>query len=301
MKIRVVSDLHVDINGTNFDKLNDLLLIAGDTAGSCNAEIDFLKDKKFIAVGGNHLGYEYQNERLKRTMLMGKDYDPTIETKQDCIKRLTTQYKEFPQVYLENNYIKHEGIIIFGGTMYSDYNLYKRKYWNLEDSKETTVSISKDTGRHWLNDFRRVYTKDKKIIRPMDPDDYVKYFRQFKKALKKCLEETTEDIIVVTHFCPSKKSISPTYRNDRPTFRHPGFWLNASYASNLENFIKKNPRIKLWACGHCHWETSYKIGDCTVVMAPYGYYEHDTPVSPQEYEGKLLDIQIDNGKIISIQ
>ena len=284
MKILVVSDLHVDINKCNYfgfmDKLDnvDLVLIAGDISGGYHSESVFLNklkqlDKSFVVVAGNHLGYDYNKIIAKNVW-----GDVLVGTKDWSIQYLKKQCSN----YLENEYIKMGDKIIFGATMYTDYKLYGNK----------SLNICKNTSERWLNDFRYVHTYDKKenIIRPITADDYINRFKLFKRKLNKMLKETTEDVIIVTHFAPSVKSISEKYLNQRPTLTNPGYYLNAVYASNLEKFIKDNPRIKLWAHGHVHDCFDYYIGDCRVVCHPYGYHGYEQSLKPEEYYGLTLNL-----------
>ena len=276
MRIRVCSDLHTDVNRTiDFgfnDKLDevDLNIIAGDIAGDYQNEIYYLSrlkhDKPVVCVGGNHLGYNYldRGDRL---------LDPFNGTKLDSLNRLCNEFKG-PIHYLENSSIVVKDKIVFGGTMYTDFNLYSNS------------ELHSKCGESGLNDFRYVYHYDGDSIRPVMAKDYITWFGYFIKCLQKKINDTAlngQDIIVVTHFAPSIKSISSKY-NGR--YEH----LNPSYASNLENFILDNPRIKLWVHGHMHDSFDYKIGQCRVVCYPYGY-NHETNYSHQEYNGKIVRLK----------
>ena len=138
MKIRIVSDLHIDVNSQgNFGfrhEEQDILLIAGDIAGSYEREIKWLnglcKDvNNIVAVAGNHLGYDYKDPM--NYFLRSYDLDRIRGTKQWSIDEIK---KQCPQVnYLDNEYIDVGDYIIFGGTMYSDYKLYE----NIDLSKRT--------------------------------------------------------------------------------------------------------------------------------------------------------------------
>lgn len=281
MKIRIVSDLHVDVNETLdfgfIEKLDetDVVLIAGDIGGSDRVEYKFFKtingyqkNTPIIAVAGNHLGY---------------DSEGAIYGKLDEIFMLKGVI--WPnQHYLNDEYIEIGDYIIFGGPMYTDFNLYGK------DKIATCIN----TAKIWLNDFRYCQIRDPKVdtptqIRRLTPEDYIEYFKQFKKSLKKCIKETTKDIIVLTHFAPSKKSISKKYVDQRPTFKNPGYYLNACYASNLDTFIKNNPRIKLWVHGHMHDHFDYNIGQCRVICHPYGYMS-ETLLQPKKYFGKIIEL-----------
>ena len=274
MKIRIVSDLHIDVNSQgNFGfrhEEQDILLIAGDIAGSYEREIKWLnglcKDvNNIVAVAGNHLGYDYKDPM--NYFLRSYDLDRIRGTKQWSIDEIK---KQCPQVnYLDNEYIDIGDYIIFGGTMYSDYKLYEN------------IDLSKRTGEAYLNDFRYVHVYDK-VVRPITTDDYQKYHAKFMRKLRKCLKETTKDIIVLTHFAPSPQSISEKYQKGN-------VYLNASYCSNMEKFIKSNPRIKLFVHGHMHDSFDYYIGQCRVVCEPYGY-SHENKIGARKYKGRLIEL-----------
>lgn len=285
MRVRIVSDLHVDVNETmEFGFMNetqDLLLIAGDVAGSAQKEIEFLSQlkSKTICIGGNHLGYDYLKYR-RVNAVMGLDL-PLDETKEDCIKTLTTHSFENVE-YIENQYIDVGDYIVFGGTMYSDFLLYGEK------QKDYCMNIAE----RWLNDFRYVHTfeKSKKLVRPVTANDYVKWNSKFMKELRKCLKNTKKDVIVLTHFAPSIKSIGKKYLNKPDYYSQPGSSLNAVYANDLEDFIKDNPRIKYWIHGHVHEGFDYNIEQCRVICSPMGYYMYEDVLPPQEYMGIEIGI-----------
>lgn len=275
MKIRVCSDLHIDVNKTtDFGFLNkmdevDLTVIAGDIAGDYQMETKFLNDikceKPVVCVAGNHLGYNYdcRPERLL------KPYDGT---KLFSINKLCQSFNG-PINYLENHKILVNGKIVFAGTMYTDFNLYYKP------------EICKELAKSSMNDFRYVKVYDNSGVRNITPEDYQDYFNVFMYELKKTLEETKEDsldVIVVTHFAPSNKSISAKYLGNNR-------YLNPAYASDLSDFIKKNPRIKLWCHGHMHDSFYYQIGKCTVVCQPFGYI-WEAKVEPKDYNGLVVEI-----------
>lgn len=281
MKIKITSDLHIDINkDSNFGfRINpdyDALFIAGDIAGGWENEEKFLNSISKLnipvyAIAGNHLGYDYKNDPYT---YISSVYDSTptkIGTKQwsiDYLKKNTPDNIH----YMDNEYIDLGNYILFAGTMYSDYKLYPNK------------NLSIQAGGAWLNDFRYVYIEDKKCIRRITPYDYIKYHSLFMRRLRKCIKETDKDIIVMTHFCPSEKSISDKYLKGNDVY------LNASYASNMEKFIINNPRIKYWICGHVHHEHEYEIGQCKIISCPYGYFGREQKVKPRKWFGKTIEI-----------
>ena len=274
--MRLVSDLHIDINrdgNFGFRYINEPLFIAGDIAGSAEREIKFLKGlsktitEPIFVVAGNHLGYDYYQSEYD--ILFGiKKSNPLQDTKQWSIDYIKKNIPDNVH-YLDNEYVEFEDKIVFGGCMYSDYLLYDN------------VDLSKRSGEHYLNDFRyvHIYDKEMNVVRPVNTDDYQKFHAIFMEKLKQCIKETDKDIIVLSHFCPSIQSISEKYLNQG------NIYVNASYASNMEDFIKDNLRIRYWLHGHVHSEFDYYIGNCRVVCCPYGYKGREQTIAAKKWLG----------------
>lgn len=276
MKIRVVSDLHCDINGTfefGFNNLNDVdvTLIAGDIAGDYEVEEKYLYEKistkhPVICVGGNHLGYDYLFKKSMRKQILDG-------TKEYSINHLITNNNSNIH-YLNNVFLVLENKLIFGGTMYTDFNLYKNS------------GIYKNIAERYMNDFRYVYTmKDFPNIRAISADDYIEWFKQFKTRLftaVKIAKKNNYEVIVLTHFAPSKKSISNKYNG---AYKE----LNPAYAADMSRYIRDHDCIKLWVHGHMHDSFDYNIKQCRVVCAPYGY-SRESSIKPEEYIGKVIEI-----------
>lgn len=87
--------------------------------------------------------------------------------------------------------------------------------------------------------------------------------------------------IIVTHHCPTLKSISPVYGSSP---------LNRSFSNDYEQAIlnmKKPP--KLWVCGHTHWKHSYKIGETLVLCNPRGYPRENEYY--ETYQPEIIEIE----------
>ena len=195
-------------------------------------------------------------------------------TKEYSINHLITD-GDHPNIhYLENVYIVIDNKLIFGGTMYTDFNLYKNS------------RIYKDVAERYMNDFRYVYTmKDLPNIRAVMADDYIEWFKKFKKKLfaaVKVADNNNYEMIILTHFAPSKKSIGKKYNS---LYRE----LNPAYVADMSRYIRDQDCIKLWVHGHMHDEFDYNIKQCRVVCAPYGY-SRESSIKPEEYIGKVIEI-----------
>ena len=265
MKIKLVSDLHLEFSDINIqnDKDYDVLILSGDILvindlhdhpeekyshldiaalkwGQARAQLfrDFLKRCSFqfphvVYVAGNHEFYHGEFHR-------GVDH-----IREECNK--------FPNIYfLERDQQIINGVVFVGGTLWTDMN---------KGDPLTQHAIS-----DMMNDFRVIrndahgYTK----LRPAHVMDRhrktVGYIQQVIDANKdrKC--------VVVGHHAPSFQSIGEQYKHDT--------LMNGGYASDLSEFILDRPQIKLWTHGHMHQTFDYMIGDTRVVCNPRGYESH---------------------------
>jgi hypothetical protein len=100
----------------------------------------------------------------------------------------------------------------------------------------------------------------------------------FQKHLK-FIEEEKPDI-VVTHHIPSSKAINSKW------LEHP---CNPYFYSDLDQFILDNPNIKVWHCGHTHYEFDFNIGNTRLIINPLGY-PHERPDVTQ-YKVKIIEIE----------
>lgn len=279
MKIKIISDLHIDINKkildvNQFGFINellsndiDILLIAGDTSGSyCLTskymfelkeliEQNNLKTKVFFTIG-NHEPYSYDIE------------DKTI---QDINLGFRSLFSSKPVIFLQNTHALLDDYVIFGGTLYTDFNL------------NGDISFGEMMSNKYINDFRYCAIKqDDGTIRAVKPRDYRALFDKCIAQLEIiCKEYTDKKIIVFTHFGVSKSSISEKYVNSH---------INSFYVSALEDFIKRNNNIYLWAHGHVHDSFNYAIGNTKILVNPYGYYGYEQNILPEDYFGINIEI-----------
>lgn len=253
MKIRIMSDIHNDVNYEfpfSLSDVNKFTIVAGDISGSINDTIRWVNNnmKNGIIIGGNHSGYSESKKSL-----------------QEIDKDLSEYYKLSDNVsYLQNAYKIIDDIVFIGATLWTDFKLYGENFqiWDMQNAVK------------YMNDYRYNHFSDnneKRILRPEDT------LNMFNKSIK-FIEETAKKfpdkkIVVITHHAPSIKSIASKYLNG---------YANACYASNLEQFILDNSNIKLWVHGHVHSNFDYMIGDCRVVCNPRGYerYQENYEFNP---------------------
>ena len=278
MKIKVVSDLHLEFSDINIknDEGCDVLILSGDimvatdlhdhpepantadqtaianVTGLGRKQIssqrfrDFLKRCSFqfphvIYVAGNHEFYH------------GKWNQSLITLSNECAK--------FPNVYfLEAGSKKIDDVTFIGGTLWTDMN---------KGDPVTLHSV-----RDMMNDFR-VIKKDLEGYTNLKPHDTVIRHRHMLGYIKTIVaERPDEKFVVVGHHAPSKLSTHEQYADQ--------YLMNGAYSSDLSEFIMDRPQIKLWTHGHTHHPFDYVIGETRVVCNPRGYegYEPDSGWNP---------------------
>ena len=278
MKIKVVSDLHLEFSDVNIknDENCDVLILSGDimvaqdlhdhpepaseieramVAGSqgigrrqetAQRFRDFLKRVSFqfphvVYVAGNHEFYH------------GKFIGSLQDLRNECAK--------YPNIYfLENDMKVIDDVVFVGATLWTDMNR----------GDPLTLHAVTDM----MNDFRIIrhdghgYTR----LRPAHAADR---HRKSLGYIQQILEMNADKrCVVVTHMAPTFKSIDEKYADQQ--------LMNGAYASNLVDFIYDRPQIKLWTHGHVHNVNDYMIGETRVVSNPRGYegYEPDTGWNP---------------------
>jgi predicted phosphodiesterase len=109
-----------------------------------------------------------------------------------------------------------------------------------------------------------------------DFEDWV--YKENRQTINFFRRELAPKDIVVTHHLPSKRSISPKYKDDP---------LNAYFFCDLEKLIIER-RPAVWVHGHTHTSFDYQIGPTRIVCNPFGY------------AGQEQNAQFDMDKIIEL-
>lgn len=239
MKIRLLSDLHIDINAPyklQLEDNNDFVLIAGDVSGDPIVTETWIKQniKNGIFVAGNHIVYNKRGQTISEL----KQY---LGNKFTLDSNITFLDSEINIVSKEVN-----GILFVGTTLYTDYNLNN----NIKFDMRVAENLMNDFrwGIHSRND-NSIENKSITNISRLTPSHYLEYFNKSIQMLDEVISENesniseTKPVIVLTHHCPSTEFIADKYKDSM---------YNASYVSNLEYFMEKHPSIKLWLSGHIH-------------------------------------------------
>ncbi len=241
MKIRILSDLHLEFGPFDFTHNDeDILILAGDidigTKGMKWAKR--VSTRPTVMIAGNHEFY-------------GNDINVTLnklrEQSNTNVKFLENDVRfTYKTIYLSYGY-GTENVRFICATLWTDYGLHGA----IEESSRLAERV--------INDHRLIKIDNNQPFLPVHARYRHKVSRSF---IEQVLEQPFDGhTVVVTHHLPSARSIHPKYRGDLS---------NPAFASDLINLILEN-NIDLWVHGHAHSSCDYMIGKTRVVCNPRGY------------------------------
>lgn len=243
MKIRVLSDLHLEFGvNVNIAALPEdsetVLVLAGDIGKPEDVQwlVEQLKDKflGIVYVAGNH---EYYS-----TFLSVEDINFEL---QSYFNDLRTEYKNC--YFLEKEICFIEGQAFVGATLWS----------NFKDIDNIPY--------HWLSDFRLIhYQAEGGEVKRITPEVTALWNAQATKYIETTLYKYPE-AVVVTHFTPSSRSITPKFAGDI---------LNPYFHNDLDYLLEEYKL--LWIHGHTHDSLDYQHGKSRVVCNPKGYDDENS-------------------------
>jgi predicted phosphodiesterase len=169
--------------------------------------------------------------------------------------------------FLQNKQLIIGGVRFLGACMWTDYSSHPLQ---LEDA---------------LGCARRKVTEHKRMSREgnkfFQPEDACEHQRETLRFIAGRLDEPfCGRTVVVTHHAPSEMSI-PHENRARV--------LAAAFASNVERLVLK---ADLWAHGHIHWSSDYRIGDCRVVCNARGAPGVNRFAPEIPYENRFFDSRL---------
>lgn len=244
MKIRILSDLHIDVSKFSIKPIGeDLLILAGDISNKPEDTFNFIK--KYIQQG---LNLELE---LKVIFIMG-NHDYYNDTIKDRLK----YWKHFEQKLGPNFHFLHQNSIVLG-----DIEFYGTTLWSDVDISDVT-----DDKFFYYNDFN--YIRKTGIYNKITPSDYSELYKQDLDKLTGFLDKETKfKRVIITHHLPSYKSVNEKYKDS---------YNNDLFASNLDDLILNHTEdIKLWIHGHTHSSVDYKIGNTRILCNPRGYIDEN--------------------------
>lgn len=231
MRIRLLSDLHLETNKFYYEWMGeDVLFLLGDIHTK-NRHMDFLMTipqyVKIIMIAGNHEMYHSDFDEVHKTLKSFEEFLPNY-------------------TYLNNESIDIENISIFGGTMWTDFELYGHndKPYVIQDATRNIADFTYITrnGRLWKVDD---------VL-----EQYNLFNREFDHWVKNSEGKTR---VCLSHFLPSIECVD---------LKFTGSTLNGYFASNQESRIKL---VNFWLNGHTHASYDFMFEDTRLICNPYGY------------------------------
>jgi Icc-related predicted phosphoesterase len=232
LKLHILSDLHVEFgNFTVPDVYADVVVFAGDThVGLKGLRWVLDQDLKVpaIYVLGNHEFY--------------RDKFPGL------IDKLKKEAEGTNVHVLENDTFEYMGYSFFGCTLWTDMDLLGN------------APVAMAAAASGMNDYQLI--RNSHNYRRLTPKETVAWHKESVNKLLEFLESRDpEKSVVVTHSCPSIRSIPERFQDNR---------LAPAFASNMEDLIYDyQPRLLIH--GHTHNSFDYSIGKTRIICNPRGY------------------------------
>ncbi len=255
MRIALLSDIHLSVNALPFPDVDaDIVVLAGDISRPATA-IEWAKScpVPVVYVAGNHEFY-------------GSDLISTYEQ----LNRLSQGTRIH---VLERSEHVHDGVRFLGCTLWSDYRLF-----DSAEDRARGVDLATKLMRDYTHikispDFQDLFS----------PAISQLIFLQTVAWLEDCFtRDRTTPTVVVSHFAPTRLSISPLFENSP---------INASFVSDLEERINVW-QPALWLHGHTHGSFDYAVGKTRVICNPRGYAKNGVNENPQFNDSYVIDLDV---------
>lgn len=245
MRIRVLSDLHIDFGGPHFPTScgEDLVVLAGDICeGTAGLEwaLRAFAHVPIVYVPGNHEFY-------------GAEHDAFRSTLREAVADLNA-----PRLHLlDDAALTFGDLRLIGSTLWTDFRLYGE---SAPDVQRAMAVCHRN-----LLDFRHIDIADARAgNRRIVPEDTLVWHRRARQYLSLALASgDPARTVVITHHAPHRKSLAPRFADDL---------TSAAFISNLGPLIS---RTRLWIHGHTHTSFDYTVGESRVVCNPRGYCRSD--------------------------
>jgi len=268
-RIRVLSDLHVDINERYPLELADkdvFTVVCGDTGGETDMAVDWIKKnvRRGVVVHGNHLPYCNTPERGPagyRTMdelraRLSEEFPPDGD-----VSYLDVQAGFFKKVV--------DGVMFLGGCMYTDFAA-KHPVWNPDGDAE----LNMENARWHMRDYRYGYVSrsfpagadNEPAYERLRPTDCLRWFGESAAAFEKALAENEASasplpVVVATHYPLVSDLLGHNaYVEDPEWIDRRGDFIWGSYASDRLGWLLSHPSVRCACSGHVHdAERAYRL------------------------------------------
>ena len=244
MKLRIMSDLHLEFGGIDLPKSDDEgsthLILAGDIflGERCWMPVPFFEDiserfAQIILIAGNHEYYD-------------GEFPGTLGTIRNVVR-------DFPNItVLEKETLIINDVAFIGATLWTDMN--KKDWFCIQKAKSD------------MNDFYKIKLSNGRKLHPNDVVDDHSIAREYIFTEIDRHKTEGRKVVVITHHLPCPLSVPTKFRNDP---------LNGAYVSDLtEGIFALQP--DLWVHGHTHTSCDYLLDNTRVVCNPRGYFNYET-------------------------
>lgn len=287
MKLRLVSDLHIDVNHDYGVSLvdggqNDVFtLIAGDVCGTVDDTVEWIRKnvQRGAFCAGNHIVYNpkaVSYDKEERVIVPIEDIKDRLHREFPTDSDITFMDSDVGVIQKDIG----DGVLLVSDVMYTDYRLPIPGRNPKGDQGRNMRLCTPRMDGPYLNDFNFGFTREKMYekekwddgtsvygtpdgIWRLRPQYYLDHHEKAWKEVTRIVEENPDsDIVLMTHHCLSKKCISDEYVSDS---------LNASYVSDKEDWILAHPNVRLILSGHVHHRAHFHVGNTLYVLNPLGY------------------------------
>lgn len=228
MLLQILSDAHLEKFGRNTDfdsvkieKEADFVGILGDIHVNVDLAFEFFNkvrsktDASIIFIAGNH---DFEELGFAESLLK--------------IRELSSNLDDF--YFLDNEMLHLKGVNFYGSTLWPNFELN-----GVTSAPASKIAVSAQ------DSFKRL---------KLSIGDIESMHKKGVDSLRRAVSKVS-DLIVLTHFAPSRFSLSDKYKD---TVYSPYF------ASDLELYTSY---VKLWCHGHTHVFKDYELG-CRIVSNP---------------------------------
>lgn len=288
MKIAIASDIHLEFGDLeiNNDANAEVLILSGDICVA--ADLD-MRDRRQTELGFARYRSERFHDFFERCTakfphviyIMGNHeyYHSDFATALTDVRR---KLAHLSNLYILEREIKViDDVTFIGGTLWTDMNhsdaltLYHMRTM-MNDFRVIQNSAVPVHFRTQEGEFK---TRTAKFSPEDAVTEHVK-MKEYIQVITAMLGKNTNKYVVVGHHAPSRLSTHEMYKHDTI--------MNGGYSSDLEEFIKDRPQIKLWTHGHTHHPFDYMIGETRVICNPRGYINYE----PEASNFELLTVEV---------
>lgn len=232
MKIRYISDIHLEFIKYNIDKFiqnikpndEDVLVLAGDIGYPKSSNYD-----KFM---------NYVNNNFKKTFIITGNHE-----------YYTSSIKEIDD-YLEKYFLKFDNISFLNNKIeyYMDHYFVGTTLWTQITNPNYKINDPYSIKNLTINEYNSIHDRCCKFLE------------------NTITNKEINNVIMITHHLPLYSLIKDKYKT--PDLDKYNQW----FYSDMTPFINMNKeKIKLWIYGHTHSPDEQKLDNISYVCNPIGY------------------------------